>query len=156
MDGFADLIVFESDWMTFVFLAILLLITIAKFTFSEGLSQTASLFISKKYLLINFTKEKNNILNPFQGLLFCVQIFSSTDDAQFTSWLSLVSTTSAKPLRIGQPCWPTAGSVSTKRNYNKESNRFLLIISWWYLSMNFTFLLRVRFLSFRSKLKAEK
>jgi len=76
MDGFADLIVFESDWMTFVFLAIFLLITIAKFTFSEGLSQTASLFISKKYLLINFTKEKNNILNPFQGLLFCVQILT--------------------------------------------------------------------------------
>ena len=76
MDGFADLIVINNEWVTFVFLTILLLITIAKISFNEGIIQTASLFFSKKYLLINYTKERNNILNVFQTLFFWVQILT--------------------------------------------------------------------------------
>ena len=76
MEDFAELLVYDYDWITFIYLAILLLITVSKFTSADGLSQSASLFFSKKYLIINYTKEKNNILNPFQILLFWVQILT--------------------------------------------------------------------------------
>ncbi|MBE0423203.1 MAG: DUF4271 domain-containing protein [Lutibacter sp.] len=64
----------NHHWVSLVFLAILIFLTWAKVLCKDRLLHTASLFIANKYLSIYFNKEKNDILNLFQFLLFMVQI----------------------------------------------------------------------------------
>lgn len=64
----------NHHWISLVFLAILIFLTWAKVLRKDRLFHTASLFFAKKYLFIYFNKEKNDILNLFQFLLFMVQI----------------------------------------------------------------------------------
>ena len=64
----------NKDWITFVFLIILLILTIAKVFFNDRLLHLSTLFISKKYFLTYFNKEKDNVLSVFQILLFIVQL----------------------------------------------------------------------------------
>ena len=64
----------NNDWIILVFLIILLVLAIAKVFYNDRLLHVSTLFMSKKYFLIYFNKEKNNILNVFQILLFVVQL----------------------------------------------------------------------------------
>ncbi|WP_456422732.1 DUF4271 domain-containing protein [Lutibacter sp.] len=64
----------NKDWITVVFLAILIVLTIAKVVYNERLSRTNVFFLSRKYLSIYFNKEKRKLLNGFQILLFSVQL----------------------------------------------------------------------------------
>ena len=64
----------NSDWIVLVFLTILLVLTIAKVFFNDRLLHVSTLFMSKKYFLMYFNRDKNNILNLFQILLFVVQL----------------------------------------------------------------------------------
>ncbi|MDD3723066.1 MAG: DUF4271 domain-containing protein [Lutibacter sp.] len=66
----------NHHWVSLVFLAILIFLTLAKVLYKDRLLHTAMLFISKKYLFIYFGKEKNDILNLFQFLLFTVQLLA--------------------------------------------------------------------------------
>lgn len=71
-----EIIYQNNDWVTFVFLSILLVLTTAKVLFNDRLLHLSKLFLSKKYFLIYFNKEKNNIINFFQILLFVVQLLA--------------------------------------------------------------------------------
>ena len=64
----------NNDWIVLVFLTILLVLTIAKIFFNDRLLHVSTLFMSKKYFLMYFNKDKNTILNVFQILLFVVQL----------------------------------------------------------------------------------
>ena len=64
----------NHHWVSLVFLAILIFLTWAKVLYKDRLLHTASLFIANKYLFIYFNKEKNDIINLFQFLLFLTQI----------------------------------------------------------------------------------
>jgi hypothetical protein len=64
----------NNDWIIIVFLLILLALTIAKIFFNDRLLHVSTLFMSKKYFLMYFNKEKSNILNIFQIILFVVQL----------------------------------------------------------------------------------
>lgn len=64
----------NHHWVSLVFLAILIFLTWAKVLYKDRLLHTASLFFAKKYLFIYFNKEKNDIINLFQFLLFMVQL----------------------------------------------------------------------------------
>jgi len=66
----------NHHWISLVFLAILIFLTLAKVLYKDRLLHTATLFISNKYLFIYFNKEKNDIINLFQFLLFMVQLFA--------------------------------------------------------------------------------
>ncbi|MHB1146136.1 MAG: DUF4271 domain-containing protein [Lutibacter sp.] len=66
----------NHNWISLVFLAILIFLTLAKVLYKDRLLYTATLFISNKYLFIYFNKEKNDIINLFQFLLFMVQLFA--------------------------------------------------------------------------------
>lgn len=66
----------NHHWISLVFLAILIFLTLAKVLYKDRLLHTTALFLSKKYLFIYFGKEKNDILNLFQFLLFLVQVLS--------------------------------------------------------------------------------
>lgn len=66
----------NSNWVSLVFLAILIFLTLAKVLYKDRLRHTAALFLSKKYLYIYFGKEKNDVLNLFQFLLFMAQILA--------------------------------------------------------------------------------
>lgn len=66
----------NHHWISLVFLAILIFLTLAKVLYKDRLLHTATLFVSNKYLFIYFNKEKNDILNIFQFLMFMVQLFS--------------------------------------------------------------------------------
>jgi len=64
----------NKDWITVVFLAILIVLTIAKVVYNERLSRTNVFFLSRNHLSIYFNKEKRKLLNGFQILLFSVQL----------------------------------------------------------------------------------
>ena len=66
----------NNNWIILVFLIILLVLTIAKVFFNDRLLHVSMLYVSKKYFLLYFDKEKNNILNVFQILLFVVQLLA--------------------------------------------------------------------------------
>ena len=66
----------NHHWVSLVFLAILIFLTIVKVLYKDRLLHTATLFVSNKYLFIYFNKEKNDILNLFQFSLFMVQILA--------------------------------------------------------------------------------
>lgn len=68
-------IVFENkDWISLVFLTILIVLVIVKIMFKDRLANTNILFFSKKYVSIYFNKEKTNLFNLFQTGMFVVQI----------------------------------------------------------------------------------
>jgi len=69
-------IVFSPDWLTIVFLVILLLIAIIKNNFSEQLSSLFSLLYSDKYYS-DFGKVKPLIWNSFNILFFLIFILVS-------------------------------------------------------------------------------
>jgi len=64
----------NHHWVSLVFLAILIFLTWAKVLYKDRLLHTASLFFANKYLFIYFNKEKNDVINLFQFLLFMVQL----------------------------------------------------------------------------------
>lgn len=64
----------NHHWVSLVFLAILIFLTWAKVLYKDRLLHTASLFFANKYLFIYFNKEKNDVINLFQFLLFIVQL----------------------------------------------------------------------------------
>ncbi|MDO9038187.1 MAG: DUF4271 domain-containing protein [Lutibacter sp.] len=66
----------NHHWVSLVFLAILIFLTWAKVLYKDRLLHTASLFFANKYLFIYFNKEKNDILNLFQFLMFMVQLLA--------------------------------------------------------------------------------
>lgn len=70
-------IIHQNDhWISLVFLAILIFLTLARVLYKDRLHHTAILFLSKKYLYIYFGKEKNDVLNLFQFLLFMAQLLA--------------------------------------------------------------------------------
>lgn len=68
----------NNDWITLVFLVILILLTLLKVLFNKRLFHAGTIYLSKKYLSIYFNKEKRKILNLFQILLFLVQLLVLT------------------------------------------------------------------------------
>ncbi|MBK5209586.1 MAG: DUF4271 domain-containing protein [Flavobacteriaceae bacterium] len=66
----------DDHWISLVFLTILIFLTLAKVLYKDRLLHTATLFISKKYLFIYFDKEKNDVINLFQFLLFIIQLLA--------------------------------------------------------------------------------
>jgi len=77
----------NHHWVSLVFLAILIFLTWAKVLYKDRLLHTASLFFANKYLFIYFNKEKNDILNLFQFLLFMVQILVLSLALYFANYL---------------------------------------------------------------------
>jgi hypothetical protein len=71
-----EIVTQNNDWIALVFLIILFILAVVKLVFNERLSHANTLFFSKKYLSIYYTKEKTNVFNLFQLLLFIVQILS--------------------------------------------------------------------------------
>ncbi len=69
-----EIIYQNNNWITLVFLIILLILTTAKILYNDRLFHLSKLFLSKNYFLIYFNKEKSNVFNFFQILLFVVQI----------------------------------------------------------------------------------
>ena len=66
----------DNNWITFTFLFIITLIAALRFIYNERLVNISTLFLSKKYLLIYFNKEKNSVQNLFQIILFIIQILT--------------------------------------------------------------------------------
>ena len=77
----------NHHWVSLVFLAILIFLTWAKVLYKDRLLHTASLFVANKYLFIYFNKEKNDLLNLFQVLLFMVQILALSLALSFANYL---------------------------------------------------------------------
>lgn len=77
----------NHHWVSLVFLAILIFLTWAKVLYKDRLLHTASLFFANKYLFIYFNKEKSDILNLFQFLLFMVQILALSLAVYFANYL---------------------------------------------------------------------
>ena len=71
-----EIITQNNDWITLVFITILIVLAIVKVVFKERLPHTYTFFFYKKYLSIYFTKEKTNVFNLFQLLLFIVQVLT--------------------------------------------------------------------------------
>ncbi len=82
-----EIIYQNHHWVSLVFLAILIFLAWAKVLYKDKLLHTALLFVAKKYLFIYFNKEKNNILNLFQFLLFIVQILTLSLVLYFANYL---------------------------------------------------------------------
>ncbi|WP_372744919.1 DUF4271 domain-containing protein [Lutibacter sp.] len=66
----------NNDWMTFVFLFILVLLTANKLLFNNRILHTGTLFLQKKFLLIYFGKDKSVVFNLFQIVLFSIKVLS--------------------------------------------------------------------------------
>lgn len=64
----------NNDWMTLVFLLILLLLAVNKLLFNDRILHTSTLFLQKKYLLIYYSKDKSVVFNPFQIIFFSIKI----------------------------------------------------------------------------------
>jgi len=68
-------IVFQNkDWMTYVYLLIFSSLAIARLLFDQRLYQNTTLFLSRKYLLIYFNREKRNTLTLFQTIMIVPQL----------------------------------------------------------------------------------
>jgi len=64
----------NSDWITLILVVVFFILALLKVLFKNRLYHESTLFFSKKYLSIYFSKEKNRILNLFQVALFFVQL----------------------------------------------------------------------------------
>ncbi len=76
MIGAEKITILNNDWITFVFLIILSILTIEKFLFENRLLKTSSFFFKKKNMLSYFNKEKNIFFNLYQILFFIVQLLT--------------------------------------------------------------------------------
>ncbi len=66
----------NNDWITIVFIVILLILALVRILFNDRLYNTNTLFLSKKYLSIYFNKEKNQHSKIFNSLLYFVQVLT--------------------------------------------------------------------------------
>lgn len=64
----------NNDWMAFVFLMILFLLTLNKLFFNDRILHTSTLFLQKRFLLIYYNKEKSVVFNLFQVIFFLIKI----------------------------------------------------------------------------------
>jgi len=64
----------NADWIVLLFFVVFAILTFLKISFNDRLYHTSTLFFSKKHLSIYFNKEKTNVLNLFQVLIFIVQV----------------------------------------------------------------------------------
>ncbi|SFS39568.1 protein of unknown function [Lutibacter maritimus] len=64
----------NNDWMAFVFLIILFLLTLNKLFFNDRILHTSTLFLQKRFLLIYYNKEKSVVFNLFQVIFFLIKI----------------------------------------------------------------------------------
>jgi len=64
----------NNDWITIVLVVIFFVLTLIRIVYKDRLYHESTFFISKKYLSINFNKEKGKLLNRYQTVLFIVQI----------------------------------------------------------------------------------
>lgn len=71
-----EIIYQNNDWVSFVFLFILVLLTAAKFIYNERITVLNSFFLSKNYFLLFFNKEKTFNTGGFQIILFIVQLLT--------------------------------------------------------------------------------
>ena len=62
----------KSDWVTAIFVLVLLLLGVAKYLYKDRLSELAIVFFNKRYFL-NFGKESQLIFSNFNKILFTVQ-----------------------------------------------------------------------------------
>jgi len=67
-------IVYSKDWITLVFMIILLLLVLAKYNYSQRFTRLFSLFFSRNYLVI-YSKHSPLILNSFNIFFAVVQLF---------------------------------------------------------------------------------
>ena len=63
----------NNDWISFVFLIILVVLAIVKINYKDRLLYTNFLIVQKKHLLIFYKEDKNIALSLFQVYLFFVQ-----------------------------------------------------------------------------------
>ena len=63
----------NNDWMSFVFLGVLCLLTFIKIRYNDRILHTSTLFFQKKYLSIYYNKEKNTVFNGFQIPFFLIK-----------------------------------------------------------------------------------
>ena len=66
----------KNDWITYAFLAILLILSVLKILFNDRLVNTTTFFLSKKNVFTFFSKEKQLFFNLFQILFFIVQLLT--------------------------------------------------------------------------------
>ena len=64
----------NNDWIAFVFLMILFLLTLNKLFFNDRILHTSTLFLQKRFLLIYYNKEKSVVFNLFQVIFFLIKI----------------------------------------------------------------------------------
>lgn len=62
----------NNDWITVVFVIVLLLLAVAKWLYKDRLLNLSTLFFSKDYFL-NYGKENQLIFNGFNAILFTIQ-----------------------------------------------------------------------------------
>ena len=63
----------NNDWISFIFLGVLCLLTLIKIRYNDRIIHTSTLFFKKKYLSIYFSKEKNSVFNGFQIPFFLIK-----------------------------------------------------------------------------------
>jgi len=68
----ASFLLIKSDWVTAIFVLVLLLLGVAKYLYKDRLSDLAIVFFNKRYFL-NFGKESQLIFSNFNKILFAVQ-----------------------------------------------------------------------------------
>ena len=64
----------NNDWITGLFLLILVLLTGLKYFYQERVLHSGSHFFSKNYISIYFGKDKNKVFNVFQSTFFLIQV----------------------------------------------------------------------------------
>jgi hypothetical protein len=64
----------NNDWITGLFLVILVLLTGLRYFYPERIIHSASHFFTKNYISINFNKDKNKVFNLFQSTFFLIQL----------------------------------------------------------------------------------
>jgi len=64
----------NNDWITGLFILILVLLTGLKFFYQERVTFSGIHFFSKNYMSIYFNKDKNKIFNIFQSTFFLIQL----------------------------------------------------------------------------------
>lgn len=72
----SEITTINKDWITALFIIVLLLLAFLKSFFNERLKHTSVLFFSKKYLHIYYNKEKNITFNLFQIPAFLILVIS--------------------------------------------------------------------------------
>ena len=71
-----EIIYQNNEWISFVFLTVLVLLTLAKYRYNDRLSLLNTFFLSKNYFLLYFNKEKVLRSDGFQFIMFVVQLLT--------------------------------------------------------------------------------